>query len=958
MAYRAEIEVIAKGVTKVTQLQKNLNQLATQIDHLNGPGSLGDFNKQLDQAAKLMGRAQQGTVEEKRAIEQYVTALKNANGAQERTNRLIAEEIRQRDGATAALKRYNAAAVPGRQPGGSMAGRYLRPGSAVATTQSAVPFGPEPGAQFGSTTQFGPIGGPSSSILGGQSSLVGDRIERSLRAARELDEVYESIDRIAAKSVATENERVEALGKGTQEVVELANSYRNISGQTKTQKQLQNEIKRGIIETKKSASEEAQIRSRDYLKRLELAGKLGQERRNAMLLASREEETEKRINAVLERRQKQREKLKRRERFNEDLALGAGFPLLFGGGLGAVGGGVLGAVAGGGKGGFGLQILFSALGQQIDNFFAGVSEAATTVADSLGGTTETLDALGEAGIRVEQSLIDQVQSLEEAGRAVAAYDAVQKELTATYGERGLQALQTLKSANESAAESTSELNAVLQGELAPTFTLMSDLSGAAASGLAKIIPFLNAALNPFQGTPDPERARQVARQERIDAGVRQRVGQIQTGQTVDQLSGDVSSLQRQTEIARLNNDLTNDRVVLLKQVEIITKATSQTDALEREIYEDLNNKALKEVNLAKIKKIQSQQALDLANLELNVTNAVNQAAEKATREKKQAADAAERQAKADDRVAQRVQRQDTAASNRLAIANAQLAIARETSDLSRIDLKFDLDELKIRQRYANLASQDLSNEAKTNLGKALRVELETLSVSRNEAISGHMHDQFKSLMKINSEFVEILPQTTVLSDEFKSLANTINNEIINGIEGMIDGTKTLGQVASSMLKKIANQMLQMAIMGPQGSGGIAGTIFQALGFGSNPLSGFAPKMSGSFFDKPNLFEMDLGLPELGSIPSGFSFANGGNPPVGKASLVGEKGPELFVPKTAGTIIPNHALGGSANVTVNVDASGSSVEGSADEAAQLGQAIGVAVQQELIKQKRPGGLLAS
>ena len=50
--------------------------------------------------------------------------------------------------------------------------------------------------------------------------------------------------------------------------------------------------------------------------------------------------------------------------------------------------------------------------------------------------------------------------------------------------------------------------------------------------------------------------------------------------------------------------------------------------------------------------------------------------------------------------------------------------------------------------------------------------------------------------------------------------------------------------------------------------------------------------------------------------------------------------------------------GSANVTVNVDASGSSVEGSADEAAQLGRAIGVAVQQELIKQKRPGGLLAS
>jgi hypothetical protein len=37
------------------------------------------------------------------------------------------------------------------------------------------------------------------------------------------------------------------------------------------------------------------------------------------------------------------------------------------------------------------------------------------------------------------------------------------------------------------------------------------------------------------------------------------------------------------------------------------------------------------------------------------------------------------------------------------------------------------------------------------------------------------------------------------------------------------------------------------------------------------------------------------------------FADGGEPPVGQASLVGERGAELFIPKTAGTIIPNHAL---------------------------------------------------
>ena len=98
---------------------------------------------------------------------------------------------------------------------------------------------------------------------------------------------------------------------------------------------------------------------------------------------------------------------------------------------------------------------------------------------------------------------------------------------------------------------------------------------------------------------------------------------------------------------------------------------------------------------------------------------------------------------------------------------------------------------------------------------------------------------------------------------------------------------------------------------------------------------------------------------MGGILGGL-FADGGRPPVGKASIVGERGPELFVPKVAGTIIPNNAIGGGDNttnmVTVNVDASGSSVAGNSTDAQALGAAIGAAVQAQLIKEKRPGGLL--
>ena len=73
-------------------------------------------------------------------------------------------------------------------------------------------------------------------------------------------------------------------------------------------------------------------------------------------------------------------------------------------------------------------------------------------------------------------------------------------------------------------------------------------------------------------------------------------------------------------------------------------------------------------------------------------------------------------------------------------------------------------------------------------------------------------------------------------------------------------------------------------------------------------------------------------------------------------LVGERGPELFVPRSSGTIVPNNAMGGSTNVVVNVDAKGTAAQGDDAQAGQLGRLIGAAVQAELIKQKRPGGLL--
>jgi hypothetical protein len=53
---------------------------------------------------------------------------------------------------------------------------------------------------------------------------------------------------------------------------------------------------------------------------------------------------------------------------------------------------------------------------------------------------------------------------------------------------------------------------------------------------------------------------------------------------------------------------------------------------------------------------------------------------------------------------------------------------------------------------------------------------------------------------------------------------------------------------------------------------------------------------------------------------GSFFAEGGNIQAGQPAVVGERGRELFIPSTSGTIIPNHDMGaGGMNITFNIQA---------------------------------------
>ena len=109
---------------------------------------------------------------------------------------------------------------------------------------------------------------------------------------------------------------------------------------------------------------------------------------------------------------------------------------------------------------------------------------------------------------------------------------------------------------------------------------------------------------------------------------------------------------------------------------------------------------------------------------------------------------------------------------------------------------------------------------------------------------------------------------------------------------------------------------------------------------------------GLFGNFGGTFERGSGL--LGGLFG--KRAAGGPVRSGGSYMVGERGPEMFSPGVSGTITPNHALRGSTTVVVNVDASGSNVEGDEQQGRELGRLISVAVQSELVNQKRPGGIL--
>lgn len=223
-------------------------------------------------------------------------------------------------------------------------------------------------------------------------------------------------------------------------------------------------------------------------------------------------------------------------------------------------------------------------------------------------------------------------------------------------------------------------------------------------------------------------------------------------------------------------------------------------------------------------------------------------------------------------------------------------------------------------------------------------------------------DEIKAIQGIINELNDPVRQAIELS-------RTLGSAFSESFKGIVSGSMTAQQALANLFQRTADHFLDMAAqmiaaqlrmqavklfmnffpsVGGGGGGGNGGSGFVI------PSDNLTPAANGNAFGRNGLIPFAKG--GVVNKPTLFPFANG-------TGLMGEAGPEAIMPLSRG---PNGRLGvealgagaGATNIVVNVDASGSSVEGDSDQAAQLGKMLGAAVQAELVKQKRPGGLLAS
>ncbi|AFX83909.1 phage-related minor tail protein [uncultured Mediterranean phage MEDS5 group] len=270
----------------------------------------------------------------------------------------------------------------------------------------------------------------------------------------------------------------------------------------------------------------------------------------------------------------------------------------------------------------------------------------------------------------------------------------------------------------------------------------------------------------------------------------------------------------------------------------------------------------------------------------------------------------------------------------IAIAASQERTLRLQEQIAKQDQEKDKALNQIRLVTGEITQEEFDQEQITQkaleLVKLFPGEFERVKAALEEAASPlgqfkkGLKEVFESAMDVKTAIGDVAVQAV------SGLGDVFADFVVTGKANFAEFTRS---VLADLARIFARAALFKTLSLIPGVGSFLGLADGGV-LAKNKIVPFA---SGGVVNKPTIFPMANGM-----------------------GLMGEAGPEAIMPLRRGANgkLGVEASGGTSNVTVNVDASGSSVEGNGDQAAQLGKAIGLAVQQELIKQKRPGGLLTS
>ena len=271
--------------------------------------------------------------------------------------------------------------------------------------------------------------------------------------------------------------------------------------------------------------------------------------------------------------------------------------------------------------------------------------------------------------------------------------------------------------------------------------------------------------------------------------------------------------------------------------------------------------------------------------------------------------------------------------NKLIKDNLAKAIAYEQAEMDAAAAKGKLiDHLSNQKALAQAALDGNLEQVKT------QQEINALVAIHGEGMRDVITAYIEGTNALKDQKTELdnnAKAAQKIVEKFDEIGQAIETSIKNNLTDAITGAQSFGDAMIGVLNKIRDRI-------------IANQLDNLLGnFGSNFSSGARGgerKGLGGF---------------IGGFLGGLFKENGGPVKAGQPYIVGERQPELFVPRTSGTILPSVPSGGGGTtnmITVNVDASGTSVQGNGSEADQLGGLIASVVQATIIDEQRAGGLL--